>query len=188
MKRTAFLLGAASGLAVVGHADGFFARALAQTPLAATAGGADRVLVLVNFHGGNDGLNSVVPYGIAGLLQVPALAGRSGERRAAHRRHGRPQSEAQSVQGPVRQGQGRDRTGRRLSQPRPLALPLDRDLADRRAATRTSRPDGSAAISTAPDCRRPISSTRSRSPTCCPKRWSPIASTCRRSPQLKATA
>jgi uncharacterized protein (DUF1501 family) len=61
VKRNAFLLGAAGGLAVVGHADGFFARALAQTPLGNSD---DRVLVIVNFQGGNDGLNTVVPFGL----------------------------------------------------------------------------------------------------------------------------
>jgi uncharacterized protein (DUF1501 family) len=63
MKRTSFLLGALSGLAVVGHADGLFAQALAQTPLDGLPGGApDRVLILVNMQGGNDGLNTVVPF------------------------------------------------------------------------------------------------------------------------------
>jgi uncharacterized protein (DUF1501 family) len=60
MQRNGFLLGALSGLAVVGQADHFFARALAQTPL---GGNDDRVLVIVNFQGGNDGLNTVVPFG-----------------------------------------------------------------------------------------------------------------------------
>jgi len=62
VKRTGFLLGAVSGLAVVGRTDNIFARALAQTPLA--AGGDDRVLVVVNLQGGNDGLNTVVPHGM----------------------------------------------------------------------------------------------------------------------------
>lgn len=61
MKRNAFLLGATSGLALVGHGDGFFARALAQT---APAAGDERVLVVVYFQGGNDGLNTVVPFGM----------------------------------------------------------------------------------------------------------------------------
>jgi uncharacterized protein (DUF1501 family) len=59
VKRNAFLLGAASGLALVGRSDGFFLRALAQAPLGP---GDDRVLVVVNFQGGNDGLNTVVPF------------------------------------------------------------------------------------------------------------------------------
>lgn len=63
MKRTGFLLGAVSGMAVVGKTDGLFARALAQTPLAGGAGD-DRVLVIVNLQGGNDGLNTVVPFGM----------------------------------------------------------------------------------------------------------------------------
>ena len=72
MKRNAFLIGAASGLAVVGRTDGFFSRALAQTPLA-DAG--DRVLVVVNFQGGNDGLNTVVPFGMPGYYKYrPTLA------------------------------------------------------------------------------------------------------------------
>jgi uncharacterized protein (DUF1501 family) len=63
MKRTSFLLGAVSGLAVVGQSDHFLARALAQSPLAAA--GDDRVLVVINFQGGNDGLNTVVPHGMS---------------------------------------------------------------------------------------------------------------------------
>jgi uncharacterized protein (DUF1501 family) len=59
MKRNGFLLGALSGLAVVGTNDGLFARAMAQAPL---GGNDDRVLVIVNFQGGNDGLNTVVPF------------------------------------------------------------------------------------------------------------------------------
>ena len=72
MKRNAFLLGAASGLAVIGRADGLFSRALAQAPL---AGGDDRVLVVVNFQGGNDGLNTVVPFGMPAYYKYrPSLA------------------------------------------------------------------------------------------------------------------
>ncbi|MFN2461698.1 MAG: DUF1501 domain-containing protein [Candidatus Velthaea sp.] len=63
MKRSAFLLGAVSGLAVVGRTDNVFAQALAQTPLAGLPGGGDdRILVVINFQGGNDGLNTVVPF------------------------------------------------------------------------------------------------------------------------------
>jgi uncharacterized protein (DUF1501 family) len=62
MHRSRFLLGAASGLAVVGSTDHFFARALAQTPLDEHANAEDRVLVVVNFQGGNDGLNTIVPF------------------------------------------------------------------------------------------------------------------------------
>lgn len=72
MKRTSFLLGAASGLAVVGQTGGFFERALAQTALGASD---DRVLVVVNFQGGNDGLNAVVPFGMPAYYTYrPSLA------------------------------------------------------------------------------------------------------------------
>jgi uncharacterized protein (DUF1501 family) len=72
LKRNAFLLGAAGGLAVVGQTGGLFSRALAQAPL---AGGDDRVLVVVNFQGGNDGLNTVVPFGMPEYYKYrPSLA------------------------------------------------------------------------------------------------------------------
>jgi uncharacterized protein (DUF1501 family) len=64
MKRSNFLLGAISGLAVVGSTDGIFAKALAQGPLPGLPGSSDRVLLVINFQGGNDGLNTVVPYGM----------------------------------------------------------------------------------------------------------------------------
>ena len=72
MKRNSFLLGAASGVALIGLNDGLFSRALAQTP----AGSADdRVLVVVNFQGGNDGLNTVVPFGSPAYYKYrPSLA------------------------------------------------------------------------------------------------------------------
>jgi uncharacterized protein (DUF1501 family) len=65
MKRTGFLLGAFSGLAVVANTDTVFSQALAQTALPGLPGGNDRVLLVINFQGGNDGLNTVVPYGMA---------------------------------------------------------------------------------------------------------------------------
>jgi uncharacterized protein (DUF1501 family) len=72
LKRNAFLLGAASGVALIGQADGFFSRALAQAPL---GGAGDRVLVVVNFQGGNDGLNTVVPFGMPAYYKYrPSLA------------------------------------------------------------------------------------------------------------------
>jgi uncharacterized protein (DUF1501 family) len=62
MKRSGFLIGSLGGLAVVGSADGLFAQALARTPRPGFAGTDDRVLVIVNFQGGNDGLNTIVPF------------------------------------------------------------------------------------------------------------------------------
>lgn len=75
MKRTQFLLGAVSGLVVAGNTQHVFARALADTPLSGLPGGADRVLVLVNLQGGNDGLNCVVPHGDSRYYQMrPSIA------------------------------------------------------------------------------------------------------------------
>ncbi len=73
MKRTGFLLGAVSGLTVVGRTDDLFAAALAQTPLA--GGGDDRVLVVVNLQGGNDGLNTVVPFGMPSYYEYRPTLG-----------------------------------------------------------------------------------------------------------------
>ena len=64
MKRSGFLLGAVSGLAVVARTDTIFSQALAQTALPGLPGSSDRVLVVINFAGGNDGLNTVVPFGM----------------------------------------------------------------------------------------------------------------------------
>lgn len=66
MKRGGFLLGALSGLTIAARADSLFATALAQPVLPGLPGGVDdRVLVVVNFQGGNDGLNTIVPHGMA---------------------------------------------------------------------------------------------------------------------------
>jgi uncharacterized protein (DUF1501 family) len=65
MQRSRFLIGALAGLTVVSRADELFGRALAQPVLPDLPGGAnDRVLVVVNLQGGNDGLNTVVPHGM----------------------------------------------------------------------------------------------------------------------------
>jgi uncharacterized protein (DUF1501 family) len=65
MKRGRFLIGALSGLTVAANADSFFAKALAQPVLPGLPSGVDeRVLVIVNLQGGNDGLNTIVPHGM----------------------------------------------------------------------------------------------------------------------------
>ncbi|MBV9645860.1 MAG: DUF1501 domain-containing protein [Candidatus Eremiobacteraeota bacterium] len=64
MKRNHFLLGAISGVTVAASNDSFFAKALAQPALPGMPGSAgERVLVLLNLVGGNDGLNMIVPHG-----------------------------------------------------------------------------------------------------------------------------
>jgi uncharacterized protein (DUF1501 family) len=74
MKRNGFLLGALSGLAVVANTETIFSKALAQSALPGLPAAADRVLVVINFQGGNDGLNTVVPYGLPQYYQYrPSL-------------------------------------------------------------------------------------------------------------------
>jgi uncharacterized protein (DUF1501 family) len=76
MNRNRFLLGAVSGLTVVANADHLFARALAAPALPGLpAAAADRVLVVINLQGGNDGLNTVVPFGLSQYYRArPTLA------------------------------------------------------------------------------------------------------------------
>ncbi len=59
----------------MGSTQNIFARALADTPLPGLPGSADRVLVVINLQGGNDGLNCVVPHGDRQYYQVrPSIA------------------------------------------------------------------------------------------------------------------
>jgi len=75
MQRAKFLVGALSGITVVANADHIFARALADAPLPGLPGGDNRVLVLVNLQGGNDGINCVVPFGNAQYYQLRPTLG-----------------------------------------------------------------------------------------------------------------
>ena len=140
------------------------ARAVA---LAGLARERESLLVVINFQGGNDGLNTVVPLRQSDYYRC-ARRWRSPQATFCDRPGRRAQPRHAPVQEDVRQRQGRDRAGRRLSRSRSLALPLDRDLADRRSPRATSRPAGSDATSTPPGCRRTTSSTRRVSTTCCP--------------------
>ena len=75
IKRGSFLMGAISGIAVVANTQHVFARALADATLPGLPGASDRVLVLVNLQGGNDGLNCVVPHGDPAYYRLrPSLA------------------------------------------------------------------------------------------------------------------
>ena len=74
MKRSRFLLGSVAGLTVAANTDSLFARALAAAPLPGLPGD-DRVLVVINLQGGNDGLNTVVPHGMEQYYRYrPTLA------------------------------------------------------------------------------------------------------------------
>ena len=70
MKRSGFLIGSLSGIAVVANTQHVFARALAGTPLPGLPGSRGRCLVLINLQGGNDGLNCVVPHGDPAYYQA----------------------------------------------------------------------------------------------------------------------
>ncbi len=76
MNRNRFLLGAVSGFTVAANFDGFFAKALAAPALPTLPGGSDdRVLVVINLQGGNDGLNTVVPHGMPEYYQYRPTLG-----------------------------------------------------------------------------------------------------------------
>jgi uncharacterized protein (DUF1501 family) len=65
MKRGRFLAGALGGLAVAAKVDSLFGKALAAPALPGLPGSAEeRVLVVINLQGGNDGLNTIVPHGM----------------------------------------------------------------------------------------------------------------------------
>jgi uncharacterized protein (DUF1501 family) len=65
MKRSRFLLGSVAGLSVAANVDNVFGKALAEPALPGLPGNADeRVLVVINMQGGNDGLNTIVPHGM----------------------------------------------------------------------------------------------------------------------------
>jgi uncharacterized protein (DUF1501 family) len=75
MQRRNFLVGALSGLAVIANTEHVLAQALTQAPLPGLPGAAERVLVLVNLQGGNDGLNCIVPHGDDRYYQMrPSIA------------------------------------------------------------------------------------------------------------------
>jgi uncharacterized protein (DUF1501 family) len=75
LKRGRFLLGALSGLTVVANMDHVLARALADTPLPGLPGADERMVLLINLQGGNDGLNCIVPHGNPLYSQMrPSLA------------------------------------------------------------------------------------------------------------------
>ncbi|MGD0968514.1 MAG: DUF1501 domain-containing protein [Candidatus Aquilonibacter sp.] len=75
LKRGRFLLGALSGLTVVANMDHVLARALADTPLPGLPGADERMVLLINLQGGNDGLNCIVPHGNPLYYQMrPSLA------------------------------------------------------------------------------------------------------------------
>ena len=131
MRRGKFLLGALSGITVVANLDHVLGRALADAPLPGLPGASDRVLLLINLQGGNDGLNCIVPHGNPLYYQMrPTLAVPQSDV-LRDRSERRLQSADARAQGDVRQGRRGRGANRRLPGPGSFALPVDRDLANR---------------------------------------------------------
>ena len=87
-----------------------------------------RLLVLVELKGGNDGLNTVVPYADAAYYRLrPRIAIRRDEVLQLDDATGLHPA-LEPLHAALAGARARDRAGRRLSQPESLALPLDRDL------------------------------------------------------------
>ncbi len=107
----------------------------ADLPLTQTAmGQGEQILVVIQMSGGNDGLATVAPLDnddyrrarpVLAHDSKPALAGQGCRRRASPRSY--------FVQGAFRSGPDGGHSGRRISEPQPLAFPLDGNLADRRS-------------------------------------------------------
>jgi uncharacterized protein (DUF1501 family) len=79
MKRSRFVFGGLAGLTVTAASSDLFGRALAQTPAQTPAlrfaTSSDRVLVVINLQGGNDGLNTVVPHGVPAYYRLRPTLG-----------------------------------------------------------------------------------------------------------------
>jgi uncharacterized protein (DUF1501 family) len=160
MKRNRFLLGAISGLTVAANADSFFGRALAAPSLPGLPGGAaDRVLVIVNMQGGNDGLNTVVPHGMQQYYRFrPSIGVTPNEVLGLNAQIGLNPN-LKSLKGMYDAGNVAIVQG--VGYPKP-----DHSHFRSTEIWQTAAPDRSIA----PACRRRTSSTRSRWHKCCPKR------------------
>ena len=128
MDRRAFLQSSLCAAAL--HALGVGAASVA---FAAAPAGANyrNLLVLIELKGGNDGLNTVVPYDDPDLLRAaPEARDRARQRAAALGPRG-PASGAGAAPAALAGPAARGAAGRRLSRAEPVAFPLDRDLGHR---------------------------------------------------------
>ena len=89
------------------------------------------ILVVLQMAGGNDGLNTVVPYANDFYHQARPQIGLTARQGFEIERRHRLSRRDDRVQGSLRCRQSGRGAGRRLSEPEPLAFPLDGNLADR---------------------------------------------------------
>ena len=95
---------------------------LAQASRAAAARQSGKILVVFEWFGGNDGLNTIVPYGDADVLQASADDRHQGTRPAQDRRAVRLAQVDARHEAALRRRQGGDRAGRGLRPAVVLAL------------------------------------------------------------------
>ena len=140
----------------------------------------DRVLVVIELNGGNDGINTVVPYRDEGY-RATSLGHAPGDPRPDQdRRPGRPTPIDAGRRPPAQRRQAGHRAGSRLPQPEPVSLREHEDLAHRppgrgrRRRLRLDRPgagrtSGDLSLRSRRDLRRqlPIASRRARPPVGC---------------------
>ena len=107
--------------------------ASAQIGAQPAADASRRILVVLQLAGGNDGINTVIPYGDPLYYQARPSLAIPREQVLPLERHGRAEPGPGAPEGALRRRPGRGRAGRRLPEPEPLALPSDGHLADGRA-------------------------------------------------------
>ena len=90
-----------------------------------------RILLLIELKGGNDGLNTVIPYADAKYRELRPGIGVAREHTIQLDEKVGLHNKLEPLMEFVEGGRPRDRAGRRLSLSQPLAFPLDRDLGHR---------------------------------------------------------
>ena len=134
--RRELLRGGLAGLGVMGGlgTPGFFGRT--ARALAAESPESERILVVLELSGGNDGLNTLVPYGDdAYYRRRPTIGLKSAGLRKIDE-HVRLESGDGGLRAPVQGRQAGDRARVRVRQPVILAFLLDGVLAHGRAQQR----------------------------------------------------
>ena len=122
----------------------FLGRTAARRPDAGKPGAKDTILVVVQLTGGNDGLNTVIPFKDRLYAKLRPTIKLPADQVKKINDDARPAPGAGRA-GRAARGPGAvRRAGRRLPEPEPVALPLDGHLAGRPAPPRRSPRAGSA--------------------------------------------